>query len=859
MAGCTSSKSSTPTISVSLTPSATQTLGQGGTVAITASLTNDTKAGGVTWSLTGAGTLTASTTTSVTYNAPASVTSASTATVKATSVDDTSKTATLTIDLVPISVSLSPSATQTLEQGNTVAVTATVANDGAAGGVTWSLTGAGALSNQTSTSVTYTAPASIASASTATVKATAANDTSKTASLTMDLVPPPSITGSSTPDGNVGVSYAGSVTETGGVGPFTWVKASGTLPAGLALGTGTSSSVTISGIPTATGPSTFTVKVTDKGGYSATSSTLSITINAALALSITTLSPLSDGVMNSQYSQTLAATGGLAPYTWALHSGSNLPAGLTLSTAGVISGKPSATGTTTFTVDVTDSETPTALTASKQFSITINPAPANACASAPTGDEAKLSGQYAFFVQGFEGSGGGTPVAIAASFGADGTGKIADGGDLDISNASGHSHLTIGATGSLYTVGADGTSSGDLGCVQLKLSDSTTEVFRFSLGKLSSNVYTKGHIIEFDDTTGTGTRGSGLLEQQTVADFAISKLSAHYAFGLDGVDSTGGHVAVGGSFALNTSTGAITSGVFDLDDAGIVPGKQTIDTTTSPKITAPSATTGRATASFASGIYSYNFATYIVNASQMFAVTTDTFGATNPIASGRVIVTGSSFSQSSLSGYYVIHLSGSGGGTANANIGLLNFTAGAGNGTLYEYDGVGTTLKTNTVTGGAYTVDATTGRVTLSNVGSNPPTLYLTTPTDGVSVIIVGSDGSAIFGYAEASSGSGFTTAGLAGKYFYGTEDPSDNTVQDEIGVVTVASDGTINGTSDQSGSSTPYLKSAQSLGGSFSITNINGVGNVGANTIAITNGTKLFFILSDGSEPAVIYVVEKQ
>jgi hypothetical protein len=49
----------------------------------------------------------------------------------------------------------------------------------------------------------------------------------------------------------------------------------------------------------------------------------------------------------------LAATGGTTPYTWSLSSGT-LPAGLTLSAAGVISGTPTTPGTYTITVKVTD-------------------------------------------------------------------------------------------------------------------------------------------------------------------------------------------------------------------------------------------------------------------------------------------------------------------------------------------------------------------------------------------------------------------------------------------------------------------------------------------------------------------------
>src|SRR5579864_3384765 len=70
-------------------------------------------------------------------------------------------------------------------------------------------------------------------------------------------------------------------------------------------------------------------------------------------------------------STTLTASNGTAPYTWTVTTG-NLPPGLNLSTAGVISGTATASGTFPFTVTATDSATPTAHTATANLSITIN-------------------------------------------------------------------------------------------------------------------------------------------------------------------------------------------------------------------------------------------------------------------------------------------------------------------------------------------------------------------------------------------------------------------------------------------------------------------------------------------------------
>ncbi len=89
----------------------------------------------------------------------------------------------------------------------------------------------------------------------------------------------------------------------------------------------------------------------------------------AANLRITTAS-LPAAELDSSYSQTLAVSGGSAPYHWTISSGS-LPAGLSLSEGGAIAGKPSAAGESSFTVKVTDSSTPTPQTATANLSIAV--------------------------------------------------------------------------------------------------------------------------------------------------------------------------------------------------------------------------------------------------------------------------------------------------------------------------------------------------------------------------------------------------------------------------------------------------------------------------------------------------------
>jgi hypothetical protein len=133
----------------------------------------------------------------------------------------------------------------------------------------------------------------------------------------------------------------------GGVAPYVYSISVGSLPTGLTL----SSAGVLSGTPTIAGSYSFTVQVADSE-LTPQTATQSFTVNVAALLSITTTS-LPAGTAAASYSAMLAATGGTTPYTWSLSSGT-LPAGLTLSAAGVISGTPTTPGTYTITVKVTD-------------------------------------------------------------------------------------------------------------------------------------------------------------------------------------------------------------------------------------------------------------------------------------------------------------------------------------------------------------------------------------------------------------------------------------------------------------------------------------------------------------------------
>jgi large repetitive protein len=166
---------------------------------------------------------------------------------------------------------------------------------------------------------------------------------------------------------------------------YRWEMVNGGLPAGLSM----SSSGLVTGVPTAAGATRPWMIVHDltaaQGGPSwcggDNQSERQFVFNVVggsgspppapapapppqPALQITT-GALANATAGTAYAATLAASGG-GSLTWTLSAGS-LPAGLTLGSNGVLSGTPTAGGSYTFTVRVTDG----GRSASKQFALLV--------------------------------------------------------------------------------------------------------------------------------------------------------------------------------------------------------------------------------------------------------------------------------------------------------------------------------------------------------------------------------------------------------------------------------------------------------------------------------------------------------
>ncbi|HEX5631882.1 MAG TPA: putative Ig domain-containing protein, partial [Gemmatimonadales bacterium] len=154
------------------------------------------------------------------------------------------------------------------------------------------------------------------------------------------------VTTTSLPAGTRLVPYSQQLTATGGDGTYTWNLQSGSLPAGITL----SSAGVLSGTPTVAGSFNFQVRATSGGQND--NQGLTLVINQPGVIITTTTLPA--GTQGAAYSETLTATGGNGTFTWAVVAGSGaLPAGITLSGAGVLSGTPTQSGTFNFTVRAT--------------------------------------------------------------------------------------------------------------------------------------------------------------------------------------------------------------------------------------------------------------------------------------------------------------------------------------------------------------------------------------------------------------------------------------------------------------------------------------------------------------------------
>lgn len=545
---------------------------------------------------------------------------------------------------------------------------------------------------------------------------------------------PLSVTTTSLSQGQTAVAYSATLSATGGTEPYSWSVKSGSLPAGLSLSTAGA----ISGTPTAAGASSFVAQVTDSNSTTASSGDLAIAISGG-ALTITaTTAPT--GKVGTAYNFQLAAAGGVPPYTWAVADGSTMPAGLSLSNAGIVSGTPTQAGTFSPSIAVTDETATNTLSAPVSFTINPNGTPLP-------------DGGYAFQFNGT------TPnsnaVAISGSF-------LVAQGAVGIGVYSKNELNQAPVLDQAFTGGSVSIASNGLGQLVLDLPDgNVTFAIAVPASATKANNDSDIRIIEFDDTTGSGTRGSGVLKTSSVGSVAPANLKGGYAFGFRGYDTHSQPVAVVGSFQAD-GNGNITSGSVDLNDNGAVSNSTSLTGTCTP-----SSLGGLIT--FKIGSATLNFDYYQVSPTELLVASADTTTTTIPMVSGTVLQQTGPFTNASFTGANVLEMTGSAiqGPTTyipDVTLGLLT-SDGAGN-VNASYDEFKASLTAQQTYTGTYTVDATTGRTPITVGSATQTVLYLVSNTKAFAF---GADTSTSSGIGEAQTGAPFTNASLKGDYLGGT------------------------------------------------------------------------------------------
>ena len=683
--------------------------------------------------------------------------------------------------------------------------------------------------------------------------------------LTITAPPPPN----TLPAGVIGTTYAGfQFQATGGLPPYLWQVAMGSnpLPPGLVL-SGASGALT--GTPTVAqaSPYSFQVEVTDNQKPFATATTAELSITVTSGITSVVISPKFTMIDANAAAVTLnAAVNGTDPYgngvTWTLQSGAPLaPCGSdcgTLTPVGSPSFSATYTPPATQPIGVDDTPTITATAVDDTGKSDTNPFTINAAGAAcGRGRESEMAGSFAYLLKGFDANGA---VAIAGSVQADGTGKITAGvEDINRAGTGPQTNVPIVPGGSTYSVGADGR-----GCMTVATAAGPT-TFRFSLDAFNSGAPTRGNIIEFDDNTGNGTRGSGIIRAQDTTSFANAKFANGYAFGLAGFGSSGEHVALAGTLASD-GKGNITGGNFDRNDAGTL-------TANSSKLAGtysiPSgSTTGRGTMSATLNGTPFTFAVYMVSANEAILAGVDPISETNQLTSGEAIASAGPFSNATLAGSHLLRSSalsqsGSNAG-ARATIGVLTFdgnTAGGVTGTLYD-DQAGRTSTTTILHGAAtYAVDANTGRITFTGIGTDSPVGYAAQTGSGITAFLVGTDEGAADGALEfqTKGSANFKSSAFTGAYSFGTSENLDYATTNESHSASFdAKKTTVAGASDTSQPRANGLLPNQAFSNAF-VFNAEGVGTVGSDP-AVTNGTAVFFINEDGGNTHPrITIAEKQ
>jgi hypothetical protein len=482
---------------------------------------------------------------------------------------------------------------------------------------------------------------------------------------------PPAVSIALTPSAQTSIdqaqtlNFTASVTNDSGNKGVTW-SLSGTGCSGAACGTLTNSAA-LSAVYNA--PATVSANVTVSvvaTSVSDTTKSKSVAVVVSPNPAITTTSML-DGTAGTAYSVTLNASGGAGALNWSMANGTTLPAGLSLSSSGVVSGMPTTPGTTTFTVMVTDSSggKPGPVSLTQQLSLTIMAAPLKVVTT--TLSNATVGIAYSAPLV----ASGGTPPYIWT---------VAAGSSLP-------SWLTLGGSGTNWTLSGTPTQAA-IGSFSLTVTDSSKPNAQSKTQALSVTVVSAA-------ACGSGNE---------------SVLKGQYAFSLSGYNSSG-FLAEIGSFTAD-GKGNIAAGMVDSNGALGVQSASITSAGSSYSI----GSDNRGCATIVTPFYTFNLRLALETPSTQAtagAIQEWEAGPSSYIASGQMVLQ-QSIPSSVPNGSWVFEQRGifSTSQYRTASVGTLNFSGGSVTGGEYDSNSVGV-HKTYTGVTGTYTApNSTTGRFT---------------------------------------------------------------------------------------------------------------------------------------------------
>jgi hypothetical protein len=438
-------------------------------------------------------------------------------------------------------------------------------------------------------------------------------------------------------------------------------------------------------------------------------------------------------------------------------------------------------------------------------------------------------------LNGFNSSG---PWTLAGSFVANGNNNITSG-SVD-GNSIAAQPFTVAMSGTycinssgLHTMTVQGSSWGPV-------------TFAFVL-----NSDGNGRIIEYDDTTGQGSHGSGELRKANSSAFSLGALNGSWVFGLTGWALHPGNTVESfvdiGQFAL--ANGSMTGGTCDSNDGGSFK-----TCTFSGNVSSIDPQTGRGTVTVQSSNGASHEAIYVVSAYELVMAGTDSVPNTQvPMQTGLVSQQNGPFNLGSLNGNEVIAMEGIHGSDGlDQSIAGIATLDGQGHFTVTAMDeDLNGDITQDPQQQGTYKVQSN-GAFALDCQGGGCPIGYLWTQNKGV---MIGTGNSIIFGQLGPQSGGPFSNASLSGTYYGGSSAPLDYVNSpNEVGVVSFngAGSGNDSGLSSGSGGLDQWFNSPLTCRIAS-----NGRGT-GADGVVLYVGSPSFFIVLSNKAGAELGLYQK-